>query len=210
MTWMTWMTCSTWATLIAQAAAVDGNTDGYLVAALILGGVGLVLLAIEIFVPTGGLLAILTAVAFIASVVAMFMWSSVGGLLLLVGYTAAAPLIGAAMLKLWSKSPLVRKYTLNSGPSRVVKASASDESDIDTSDPEAAQAANDHARLRRVRDLASLTGERGVAETPLRPAGFVLLHGRRIDAVAESGLIEPGTPVRVVGAIDGTLKVRAD
>jgi membrane-bound ClpP family serine protease len=47
-----------------------------------------------------------------------------------------------------------------------------------------------------------------VAETDLRPAGFIRLDGRRLDAVAESGLIESGTAVRIVSAAEGLLRVR--
>ena len=44
-------------------------------------------------------------------------------------------------------------------------------------------------------DLIGATGE---AVTPLRPAGTALIHGRRMDVVAESGLIESGQKITVV------------
>ncbi|MBN1442314.1 MAG: hypothetical protein JXA90_06370, partial [Planctomycetes bacterium] len=47
---------------------------------------------------------------------------------------------------------------------------------------------------------AGLVGQRGVAETVLRPAGSVLLDdGRVIDVVTEGGLIEKGTRIIVIG-----------
>ncbi|HVR35487.1 MAG TPA: NfeD family protein [Methylomirabilota bacterium] len=42
----------------------------------------------------------------------------------------------------------------------------------------------------------------GVAHTPLRPSGTAILQGRRVDVVTEGGLIDKGTPVKVV-AIEG-------
>ncbi|TSA34701.1 MAG: hypothetical protein D4R65_05915 [Verrucomicrobiaceae bacterium] len=46
--------------------------------------------------------------------------------------------------------------------------------------------------------LQSLLGATGEAVTPLRPAGTAVIGGRRIDVVAESGLIEPGQKIEVV------------
>lgn len=44
----------------------------------------------------------------------------------------------------------------------------------------------------------SLLGATGEAVTPLRPAGTALIGGRRIDVVAESGMIEPGQKIEVI------------
>jgi len=44
----------------------------------------------------------------------------------------------------------------------------------------------------------TLLGATGEAVTPLRPAGTALIGGHRVDVVAESGLIEPGSKVEVV------------
>jgi len=46
--------------------------------------------------------------------------------------------------------------------------------------------------------LQSLLGATGEAVTPLRPAGTAVIGGRRVDVVAESGLIEPGQTIEVV------------
>jgi membrane-bound ClpP family serine protease len=195
------------ATLLAQTATT--NNDAYLVAAIVLGIIGLAILVIELFVPSGGLLAILCAVAFISSVVAMFMWSTFAGTLLLFLYVFSAPFAILLFLKLWSKSPIVRKYTLRDGPN-VKVVSMPNRSDVDPTDPEAEQAATDDDRRRRLSAMQELVGQKGIVETPLRPIGFVRIGDRRLDASAESGLIEPGTPVRVIAVLDGTLKVRPD
>lgn len=193
----------------AAQAAASGSTDTYLVASIILGIAGLLILVIELFVPTGGLLAILCTVSFIGSVVAMFMWSPAAGIVLLAGYAIAAPFALVLFLKLWSKSPIVRKYALKDPEgTRLVRVGTSVA--IDPEDPDAPQAASDDARRQRAREMASFVGLRGIVETPLRPIGFVRIAGHRLDASAETGLIEPGTPIRVVAIVDGTLKVRAD
>lgn len=46
--------------------------------------------------------------------------------------------------------------------------------------------------------LQTLLGATGEAATPLRPAGTAVIGGRRVDVVAESGLIEPGQKIEVV------------
>jgi membrane-bound serine protease (ClpP class) len=46
--------------------------------------------------------------------------------------------------------------------------------------------------------LAPLVGLDGVAQSALRPAGIVLVGGRRVDCVTEGPLIDPGARVRVV------------
>ncbi|MHC4730842.1 MAG: NfeD family protein [Planctomycetota bacterium] len=55
----------------------------------------------------------------------------------------------------------------------------------------------------------ALIGEKGVAESPLRPAGTAKIGGKRMDVVAEGGYITPGTPVRVVEVQGNVVTVRA-
>lgn len=50
---------------------------------------------------------------------------------------------------------------------------------------------------------AELVGKLGVAQSLLRPSGSALIDGKRLDVVAESGMIERGCAVQVV-AVDGT------
>jgi len=50
---------------------------------------------------------------------------------------------------------------------------------------------------------ATLVGKHGVAQSLLRPAGLATLDGKRLDVVAESGMIESGSPIQVV-AVEGT------
>jgi membrane-bound serine protease (ClpP class) len=58
-------------------------------------------------------------------------------------------------------------------------------------------------------DLEPLVGLEGIARTPLRPSGTVTIDERPVDAVSEGGMIDAGTPVRVVGTRGGSIVVRA-
>jgi membrane-bound serine protease (ClpP class) len=51
-------------------------------------------------------------------------------------------------------------------------------------------------------------GREGVAQTILRPAGVAMIGDKRLDVVAESGVIESGSPVRIVAVNDNRLVVR--
>ena len=48
-----------------------------------------------------------------------------------------------------------------------------------------------------------LVGKHGVAQSFLRPSGLALLDGKRLDVVAESGMIEKDSAIKVV-AVEGT------
>jgi membrane-bound serine protease (ClpP class) len=56
--------------------------------------------------------------------------------------------------------------------------------------------------------LAELAGKEGTALTALRPSGMVQIDGRRVDVVAESGLIPKGAGVRVVKVEGNRVAVR--
>lgn len=53
-----------------------------------------------------------------------------------------------------------------------------------------------------------LIGQEGVAQSILRPTGVALVQGKRLDVVAESGMIERGSPVRVVAVEENRIIVR--
>jgi membrane-bound serine protease (ClpP class) len=51
-------------------------------------------------------------------------------------------------------------------------------------------------------------GREGVAQTVLRPAGMALIDGQRLDVEAESGMIESGSPIRIVAVQKNRLVVK--
>ena len=57
-------------------------------------------------------------------------------------------------------------------------------------------------------EFASLVGVRGVALSPLRPAGIALVEGKRISVVTEGGFIRSNTPIEVVGVASSRVVVR--
>lgn len=135
---------------------------------------GLALAVVEVFVPSGGIIAVLSAVAIIASLVMAFQESSTTGPF--IGFVFAAvtvfavPALVAVAFKIWPKTPMGKAF-LGELPT---------DEDVIPDDP------------RR-----GLLGRVGVARTKMLPSGAVEVDGQMIDAVTQGQAIEPGTYVVV-------------
>jgi membrane-bound serine protease (ClpP class) len=161
------------------------ETSGTLLASIILGVAALAIFLLELVLPTGGLLAILCVASAIGSIVLGFMYHPTLGMALLALYAAAAPFLFVFGLRIATKSRLGRRMVLTAeDPARTGAGIA---------EPGA--------------DLPAI-GATGEAITPLRPAGFVRIGGRRLDATAEGNLIDAGTPIEVVSVRDAQVRVR--
>ena len=58
--------------------------------------------------------------------------------------------------------------------------------------------------------IASLSGQIGVAVTPLRPSGTVIIAGKRVDAMTDGESIESGAAIRVIRPQGMTALVRRE
>ena len=168
--------------MLADAAAASQGGDGWIIGGFVLLGAALVVGFAELFVPTAGRLALVTGACAVGSVVCFFMHGATWGFAALLAYAAGAPVLVMVGLKVWTRSPLARRMALGEG------------SEIRGDLPAAPVAT---------------AGEAGVAETPLRPVGFVRIGERRVEATAEFGMIDAGTRVTVVEASAAGVRVRA-
>ncbi len=66
---------------------------------------------------------------------------------------------------------------------------------------------SEKARSQRL-SQEELIGAEGMTLSALRPVGFVKINGQRIDAMAETGVIEANMPVVVTDVYDNQIKVR--
>lgn len=151
---------------------------------LLLLALAVVCLLAEAFVPSGGALLVLAAVLAGLSLWQAFRASFELGLGFLLADSLVLPLTVGLGLYLWQKSPLAARMML--------KAPAPEEIAVPPGGHRV-----DH-----------LVGERGRALTPLRPSGLVDFDGRRLEGIAEAGLIPEGTPVRAIAVRSGRLVVR--
>ena len=58
-------------------------------------------------------------------------------------------------------------------------------------------------------EIQSMTGKTGIALTELMPSGRALIEGEKVSVIAESGAIDKGAELRVVGTSGASLVVRA-
>jgi membrane-bound ClpP family serine protease len=186
--------------VLAQSAAMaasNGN-EGYLFWAFALLGAALLLLILELFVPSGGLIGMLAGVAGIGSVVAFFRYDTTWGVVAALSYLVLGPIIAIFGFRVWLHSPLAKGMILG----------GTEEAPDAESEGGPTRAA-EYARQERLAQLRHLIGAQGVAVTSLRPVGTVKINGQRLDALAESGVIDAGMPIVVTDIYDNQIKVRA-
>jgi len=131
---------------------------------------GIVFLGVELFIP-GGVLGVIGVALLILSIVYAF-----------IAFPAAGPYVATGVLALIALAffwwTTVFPHTR---PGRRLMAGASLKGSTSVE-----------------QGLDSLRGKQGVAASPLRPSGYVLIDGRRIDVVTRGEMIEKDCPVRVV------------
>jgi membrane-bound serine protease (ClpP class) len=179
---------------LAQAAAAPDST--FLTWGFILAGAAVALLCLELVVPSGGMLGLLCGLAAIGSIVAFFRHDPTFGVAALLAYIILTPILLAFVFKVWINSPLARRMVLGGDVGQPADG-----------EPEGMEAA-ERARMQKLDELRRLIGAEGLTVTALRPVGVVKIEGRRIDALAESGVVEPDTPVVVTDVYDNQVKVR--
>jgi membrane-bound ClpP family serine protease len=146
---------------------------------------GMVLILFELLTPTFGPLAAMGLAALVAAVWIGFRLSTTTGVALLLAEVVLVPAYVVFLVRALPRLPGAKKLFLEKVPSLTA-----------TGTPDA-------------QAMELLVGKTGTAETQLRPSGAVRVEGRRFVAVAESGIIQKGTAVKVISASGMNLVVRA-
>lgn len=137
--------------------------------------IGLALLVLEMLIPSGGILGVVSALSVLAAIVLAFVDGPGTGLAFVLTTVVAIPAILAAAVRVWPDTPMGRHILLRvPTPEEVLPDSP----------------------LRR--ELKLLVGKYGVAKSVMLPSGVVVIDGRTIDAVGQGVAIEPGQRIRVV------------
>lgn len=160
-----------------------------LVVGLGLLALSLVLIMVEAFVPSGGVIGLAALCCAIAGVVALFRYSTTWGLSGLLTVVVLGPMCFFWAIRMLPTTPLGRKL-IGPSPDEIAR-------DV--------QSGGHDARTGRM----ALIDAQGVAKTDLRPVGVVEIDGKRYDAAAEGPLIDRGQTVRVTGVDSMQLRVRA-
>lgn len=156
--------------------------------AILLFLLGLVLLVLEFFIPSGGTLAVMCALSFLAAIIAAFLAGPWTGALTLLTVCVVVPAACGAAVRWWPDTPIGKLMLIE-------RPKSSDEVLPET------------VAYRGLRDLV---GRRGLAKGLMLPSGLVLIDGKAYDAVSEGMPIEPGEQIIVVHVSTQRLVVRPD
>lgn len=137
----------------------------------------LLLIIVELFVPSGGLIAITAGVVAISGVVCLFRVSPTWGIIGIFAILLGGPSAFAFGLKIWPHTAIGR---------RMLGARSPEEEEAERL-----------AEIRERERMAALVGRVGVVLSDLRPVGVVEVDGQRYDALSETSLIRAGTRIRV-------------
>ena len=136
---------------------------------------GLLLILVEVFIPSMGILGTLAAASIVTGGVLAFNHDPNG---LFIGYLITSvvliPLMIFTGLKILPKTP-IGKALMISGPSFSSEEAKASESGLD-----------------------ELVGKEGAAVTHLRPAGIAMFGDRRVDVVTQGELLDRETRIRVI------------
>lgn len=159
-------------------------SDAVWVAALYL--LGMAVLVAEVFVPSGGVLGFVSVAAFVSSIAMAYGEFGAGAGTVLLGITALlVPAMLGVAFRWFPETPLGRRVL--------------------PPPPEPEDVVPDVDRRRQARGLV---GQAGCTETDLLPWGRVTVGGRSFDGMSESGPIDRGTAIDVVGVEGVGLVVR--
>jgi membrane-bound ClpP family serine protease len=154
--------------------------------AYILIALGLFLLVAELFIPSGGVLFVVSICAIIIGVALTFVYGDAStGMTTLVVVFIALPLLGGFLLYYWPKTRMAKRMC-QTGPE------------------EDATVASMPVNV----ELEQLRGRVGRAASALRPSGVVEFDGRRIDVITEGMMVDPETWVRCIDVKAGKVVVR--
>lgn len=150
---------------------------------LMIGGFACLLL--DFFLPTGGVLSCLAAIAIVAAIILGFFEGTVLGLVLLVSTALLLPALFGLAIKYWPQTPLGRLILIQRPRSEDVL-------------PEPIR---DHR-------LQLLIGKHGTAKCVMLPGGAVSVDGKTYDAVSEGMPVENRQLIEVVAVRNNRLVVR--
>ena len=139
--------------------------------------VGLLVMVLEVFLPSGGILGFLSLTAIVAAIATAFIeLGSTAGVIVLAVATVMTPAVLALAFRWFPETPLGRR--------------------ILPPPPEPSDVAPSAARRL---ELEKLVGRGGRAVTEMLPWGIVEIDGTRLEARSEGGPVERGAAVEAVG-----------
>jgi membrane-bound serine protease (ClpP class) len=162
---------------------MEDSTNLTLGLALVVGS--FVFLIAELFIPSSGVLFVLSIAGLAVGVAFTFFHSATAGVLTLVGVFIALPVLGGLILHYWPKTTLGRRFFLTA---------QSEDATV--------------ATIPLNKELEDLRGQHGKTLSALRPAGVADFCGRRVDVITEGMMVDAGCWVRCIDVQAGRVLVR--
>ncbi|MEX0820490.1 MAG: NfeD family protein [Pirellulaceae bacterium] len=144
------------------------------------------LIALELFIPSGGLLGFLSAIAVLAAIIVGFTAGPRTGLLVIVLTLVIIPCVLASAVRWWPQTPIGRLILI---------ARPEDPDDV-------------LPETEEYRGLKSLIGKVGKSKSKMLPSGAIVIEGRTYDAVSEGMAIDAGVPVKIIAVRTNRIVVR--
>jgi len=141
-------------------------------------GVAVCFAVMEVFIPSGGVLAFMAAAALLGSIVFAFLSGPLFGSLYFTAVTIGVPVFLYYAFQWWPNTAVGRRILLN---------------------PEEDPALQPNAELEHLKALA---GKRGIAKSKMMLSGLIEVEGQRLNALSESAVVESGDEIIVV-SVDG-------
>ena len=149
-------------------------------------GVGLLVIFLELFVPSAGLLGIVAGTCLLSGVIVGFLHSAQTGIFELLALLLILPIMFAAMIKIWPHTPLGKRILI--GPMN--------EDDVVPQ--------GDYYD-----EIKTLVDQLGVVRSPMLPSGIVMINGKKYDAVSEGMPLDPGDTIKVIAVRGNRIVVAA-
>ena len=147
--------------------------------------IGMLLVLLEFFIPSAGILGVVAAGLLVAGVVVGFFQGLGFGAAMLLVVTISIPVLFAGLVKIWPYTPLGRAILIGDRTA----------DDVLPDDPYYSA-------------LEELVGKIGVAHTPMLPSGIVKIDGHQYDAVSDGFAVQKEDMVKVVGVRGNRIHVQ--
>jgi membrane-bound serine protease (ClpP class) len=157
--------------------------------AFLLLAVGVTLLIAEVFIPSGGVISVLSTLSLLGAIVCAWQawWNTSQGTFwgFLTGMAVLLPVIIAGAFYVWPSTPIGKRAILEAPAPHEVASFVEQE--------------EKHRQL---------VGKIGETVTLLNPAGIARIDGQRVHCQSEGMILEAGTRVRVIAARANSVTVR--
>lgn len=156
----------------------------WLVLAVFLFAACAILLVLEIFIPSFGILTILSLACLAGGIAIFFAYGALTGWIGVGTAVILIPLIWFWIYRLFPQTSIGRKMILS-------------KPDVGRGDA-----------FPDCQDLQQMLSKVGIVRTPLRPVGICDFDGRRLECVSERGFVDVNQKVKVIRVEGATLTVR--